>query len=61
MLDSEVLRDEGMLGAHVIVKRAFRERAGEFLVRWRRRLAVSEESGDYDEVLLGVERLVIPD
>lgn len=59
--DSEVLRDQSMLRADVIVERASREgsvRRRRCLVRWRRRLPIPEERGDDDEVLSWIQGLV---
>jgi hypothetical protein len=56
MRDAQVLRDERILRADVVVDGAARERAA--LVRRRRRLSVSEERGDDDEVFLWVERFI---
>ena len=57
MGDVQMLRDEGILGTNIVIERAFWKWAGCLLVRRGRRLSVTKESWDYDEVLVGVERL----
>lgn len=59
--NAQVLRDELVLRAHVVVEGAFGERARSGVVGWRGGLAVAEEGGDDDVVVLGVEGLVFPD
>lgn len=61
MLDSQMMGDECILRAHVIVESAFWEPAWSPLIRRRGRLAVSEKRWDDDEVFLRVEGLVFAD
>ena len=56
-----MLCDELVLRANVVVVRALRERARGGVIGWRSGLAVAEESGNDDVVVLGVECLVFPD
>lgn len=60
MGDVELLGEEGMLGADVVVEGHIWER-GDGGVGWRDRLAVAEEGGDDDEVFLWVQGLVFAD
>ena len=54
MLDTEMLRDQLMLGPNIVIHGNFRERFGRGMVRRRRGLAVPKECGNYDKVLEGV-------
>ena len=51
MVDTEVLGDQFVLGADIVVEGDFGESCGEVRVGRGGGLAVAEERGDYDEVL----------
>ena len=56
-LDAELLRDQLVLQAHVVVQRHLREAAafhGRRTVAWRRRQAVGEKIGQDDDVIDGL-------
>lgn len=58
MVDAEVLREQSMLGADVVVKQDFGERFQIWVIGRRRGLAIAEEGGDDYEVFLGIQGLV---
>ena len=52
MLDTQVLRDKFMLSANIVVQRYLGEWLKGGTVRRRGRLAITEEGGNDDEVLI---------
>lgn len=61
MLDPKMLRDQRILGAHVVVEGTSGERASGGVIRWRRGLAISKQGRDDDEVFVWVKSLVLAD
>jgi hypothetical protein len=57
----KVLSHELVLSSNVVIKSASRPLSVNGVIRGRSRLAVAEQCGDDDEVLIWVERLVFSD
>ena len=58
MIDTQMLGDQGMLCSHVVIKRDSRKRL-DVGVGGGGRLPISEQSGNDDEVFLGVQSFVV--
>lgn len=57
MLDAQMLGDELVLGTNIVIDGYVRKWLGR-VVRWGRRLAISEQGWDDDKVVLGIQGFV---